>query len=202
MARVRFLLLVCVGAVVLACGEEAPTTDYEQTVMETRVERDMRMREKESVVPPDRRDAFRGLNFYDVDPTYRHVVSLQRAATPDTVMIAESTGGVRPHVRVGQVTVPLPSGPADLAVFRGEGDGKRGRLWIPFADSTNGHTTYKAGRYVDLKPVGEDSAVVDFNRTYNPTCAYNPDYACPLPPPENRIEVPVPAGEKRPSFGK
>lgn len=200
MARVRFLLLVCVGAVVLACGEEAPTTDYEQTVMETRVERDMRMREEGTVVPPNRRDAFQGLDYYEVDPTYRYVVSLQRAATPDTVMIAESTGGVRPHVRVGQVTVPLPSGPADLAVFRGESDDKQGRLWIPFADSTNGHTTYKAGRYVDLKPVGEDSAVVDFNRTYNPTCTYNPDYACPLPPPENRIDAPIPVGEKTPLF--
>lgn len=201
MVRVRFLLLVCMGTVALACGEEAPTTDYEQTVTEARVERDMRMREERSVVPPSRRDAFQGLDYYEVDPTYRYVVPLQRATTPDTVMIAESTGGVRPQVRVGRVTVSLPSGPVDLAVFRGESDDNRGRLWIPFADSTNGHTTYKAGRYVDLKPAEGDSVVVDFNRTYNPTCTYNPDYACPLPPPENRIDAPIPAGEKTPLFG-
>ncbi|PSQ71497.1 MAG: hypothetical protein BRD26_03585 [Bacteroidetes bacterium QH_1_64_81] len=197
----RFLLLVCVGAAVSACGEEAASTnDYEQTVVQDRVQRDMRMREKESVVPPDRRDAFRGLNFYDVDPTYRYVVPLRRSSTPDTVMIAESTGGLRPQVRVGRVTVPLPTGEEELVVFRGESDNPRGRLWIPFADSTNEHATYKGGRYVDLESTGTDSVVVDFNRAYNPTCAYNPDFACPLPPSENRIGAPVPAGEKKPSF--
>ena len=180
--------------------EAASTNDYEQTVVQDRVQRDMRMREKESVVPPDRRDAFRGLNFYDVDPAYRYVVPLRRSSTPDTVMIAESTGGLRPQVRVGRVTVPLPTGEEELVVFRGESDNPRGRLWIPFADSTNEHATYKGGRYVDLEPTDTDSVVVDFNRAYNPTCAYNPDFACPLPPPENRIDAPIPAGEKKPSF--
>lgn len=202
MGQIRILVLFCVGIALLSCGGEASSTsDYEQTVMQDRVQRDMQMREKESVLPPDRREAFRGLNFYEVDPAYRFVVPLQRATTPDTVMIAESTGGVRSQVRVGQVTAPLPTGKEELVVFRGQSDDPRGRLWIPFADSTNGHTTYKGGRYVDLQTADGDSVVVDFNRAYNPTCTYNPDFACPLPPPENRIDAPVPAGEKNPSFG-
>jgi uncharacterized protein (DUF1684 family) len=168
--------------------------------MEARVQRDMRMREKESVLPPDRRDAFWGLDFYEVKSSYRFVVPLRRLSAPDTVMIAESTGGVRSQVRIGRVPLSLPSDTVDLAVFRGESSESRGRLWIPFADSTNGHTTYKGGRYVDLEPTGTDSVVVDFNRAYNPTCAYNPDFACPLPPPENRIDASVPAGEKTPLF--
>lgn len=190
------------GAVVLACGQDDSTHSYRQTVLQKRVQRDMRMREKESVVPPGRRDAFRGLDFYKVDRTYRYVVPLRQSPSPDTVMVAESTGGLRPQVQVGHVTVPLPDGPTRLIVFRGEGEEQRGRLWIPFADSTNGRTTYEGGRYVDLKPVGTDtdSVVVDFNRAYNPTCAYNPEFACPLPPPENRIDAPVPAGERRPMF--
>ncbi|PSQ87921.1 MAG: hypothetical protein BRD30_07990 [Bacteroidetes bacterium QH_2_63_10] len=201
MPYVRLLLFGLLGGIFLACGEEAASTSaYEQAVMEARVQRDMRMREKTSVIPPERRDAFRGLDFYEVDPAYRFVVPLQRFSTPDTVMIAESTGGVRPQVRIGQVTIPLPKDTVTLVAFRGQGDDPRGRLWTPFADSTNGHTTYKAGRYVDLSPADGDSVVVDFNRAYNPTCAYNPDFACPLPPPENRIDAPVPAGEKRPTF--
>jgi len=169
--------------------------------MQDRVQRDMRMREDESVLPPNRRDAFRGLNYYEVNPAYHVKVPLKRFEVPDTVMIAESTGGVRPQERVGRMRVPLPSDTVELVVFRGESDDPRGRLWIPFADSTNGHATYKGGRYVDLQSVTEDSVVVDFNRAYNPTCVYNPDYACPLPPPENRIAVPVRAGEKKPRFG-
>ncbi len=201
MSRVRLLVLVFVGGALLACGEEAASTSsYEQTVMQARVQRDMQMREKNSVLPPDRRDAFQGLDFYEVDPDYRFVVPLQRFSAPDTAMIAESTGGVRSQVRVGRVTVPLPADTVELAVFQSEAENPRGRLWIPFADSTNASATYKAGRYVDLKSAEGDSVVVDFNRAYNPTCAYNPEYACPLPPPENRIAAPVPVGEKSPLF--
>ena len=201
MSTVRLLLFGLLGVLLLACGEEAASTStYEQTVMEARVQRDLQMREKPSVIPPGRRDAFRGLDFYEVDPAYRFVVPLRRFSAPDTVMVAESTGGVRPQVRVGEVRVPLPADTVGLAVFRGEGAETRGRLWIPFADPTNGQATYNAGRYVDLRPTDADSVVVDFNRAYNPTCAYNPEYACPLPPPQNRIDAPVPAGEKTPLF--
>lgn len=188
------------GTVVLACGGGSSANSYEQTIMESRVQRDMRLRKKESVLPPGRQDAFRGLDFYDVDSTYRFVVPLQRFSPPDTVMIAENTGGLRRQARVGRVPVPLPKGKTELTVFRGESDDPRGRLWIPFADSTNGNTTYKAGRYVDLQTVGTDSVVVDFNRAYNPTCVYNPDYVCPLPPEENELDAPIPAGEKTPLF--
>lgn len=182
------------------CGEGASAPTYDQKVMQERVQRDMQMREKESVLPPDRRSTFRGLDYYDVDPAYRFVVPFQEQATPDTMMLSENTGRIRAQVRVGYVKVPLPSGDVQLAVFRGASDDPRGRLWLPFADATNGDSTYSAGRYVDLTRTGSDSVVVDFNRAYNPTCTYNPEFACPLPPEENRLDVPVPAGEKTPKF--
>lgn len=202
MIQVRSLVLTGVMLLLLACGGGASSDSYEQAVLQDRVQRDMEMREKESVLPPERREVFRGLNFYEVDPSYRYTVPLRRFESPDTVMIPESTGGLRPQQQVGEVAIPLPEGTEELVVFRGEGDTPRGRLWIPFADSTNQRTTYKGGRYVDLTSTDSDSVVVDFNRAYNPTCAYNPEFACPLPPPENRIDVSVPAGEKKPSFAR
>lgn len=193
-------VLVMVLAVPTGCEESGPATGYKQTVMQDRVQRDMQMREKNSVLAPKYRDTFRGLDYYAVDSTYRYVVPLQKRPSPDTVMLAESTGRIRAQVRLGRVTVPLPSGKKQLTVFKGEGDDPRGRLWIPFADATNGDETYKAGRYVDLARADGDSVVVDFNRAYNPTCVYNPEYACPLPPEENKIDAPIPAGEKTPKF--
>ena len=92
----------------LACGANPSSEDYEQVVVQNRVARDMEMRDKESVLPPGRREAFQGLNFYEVDPAYRYTVPLRRFETPDTVMIPESTGDLRPQQRVGEVTVPLP----------------------------------------------------------------------------------------------
>lgn len=198
--RLGIVLLVLLGGGLLACGPSPSDQSYEDEVLQDRMHRDMRMRKKGSVIPPGRREAFQGLDFYQVDPRYRFVVPLRRLSSPDTLMVAESTGGVRAQVHVGRVTIPLPDGDTELWVFKGASEGRRGRLWIPFSDSTNGHTTYEGGRYVDLQPVGSDSVVVDFNRAYNPTCAYNPDFACPLPPPENRIDAPIPAGEKQPLF--
>ncbi len=195
-----FVLCAGLAVGIGGCERDSPATSYEQTVMQERVQRDMQMREKESVLPPRRRSTFRGLDYYAVDSAYRFVVPFRRQATPDTMMLAENTGRIRAQVRVGHVTVPLPSGDAQLAVFRGASDDPRGRLWVPFADATNGDDTYEAGRYVDLTRTGSDSVVVDFNRAYNPTCTYNPEYACPLPPPENRLDVSIPAGEKTPKF--
>lgn len=194
------MLCVMLAVSGLGCGDEAAESSYEQQVMQDRVQRDMQMREKTSVIPPGRLDAFQGLDYYPVDPAYRFVVPFAEQASPDTVMLAENTGRIRPQVRVGRVTVPLPSGDARLAVFRGASDDPRGRLWVPFADVTNDDSTYAAGRYVDLTRAEGDSVIVDFNRAYNPTCAYNPEYACPLPPKQNRLEVPIPAGEKTPKF--
>ena len=190
--------LLVLGAV--GCGGGPAESSYEQQIMQDRVQRDMEMREKNSVIPPRRLDAFQGLDYYAVDPAYRFVLSFQEQVASDTVMLAENTGQIRPQVRVGRVTVPLPSGDARLAVFRGASDDPRGRLWVPFADATNGDSTYSAGRYVDLERAEGDSVIVDFNRAYNPTCAYNPEFACPLPPEQNRLDVSIPAGEKTPKF--
>jgi uncharacterized protein (DUF1684 family) len=194
--------LLVVAVLATGCEESGSSAGYEQTVMQERVQRDMQMREKNSVLAPKYRDTFKGLDYFAVDSTYRYEVPLRTRPSPDTVMLAESTGRIREQVRLGRVTVPLPSGDAQLAVFKGEGDDPRGRLWIPFADATNGDATYKAGRYVDLRRTDGDSVAIDFNRAYNPTCVYNPEYACPLPPEENEIGAPIPVGEKTPKFAR
>ncbi len=199
--RFAVLLLSVLLVGTMGCGNPtSSSTAYEQGVMQERVQRDMQMRDKNSALAPNLREDFDGLDYYAVDSTYRFLTVLQRRAAPDTMMLAENTGRLQEQVRVGHVTVSLPSGDERLAVFRGAGDDPRGRLWIPFADATNGDATYKAGRYVDLIRRAEDSVVVDFNRAYNPTCVYNPEYACPLPPAENHVDAPIPAGEKIPQF--
>lgn len=200
-------LLVAVGLLtgLVACSESEPASGYAQEVLQSRVERDMEMREKDSVLPVTARASFQGLNYYPVDSTYRFVVSVRRFARPDTVMMPESTGGIMEQVKIGHVTLAFPpdSATADsvrLTVFEFQRGDARGDLWIPFTDATNGDQTYDAGRYVDLGDAPGDSVVVDFNRAYNPTCAYNPRFACPIPPPENRVGAPVPVGEKKPRF--
>lgn len=75
-------------------------------------------------------------------------------------------------------------------------------LFVPFADVTTGKETYSAGRYLDIPPTGTGLYTIDFNKAYNPTCAYNDAYECPYPPPSNRLKVAVRAGEKAPADDK
>ena len=72
-------------------------------------------------------------------------------------------------------------------------------LFLPFTDSTNGNETYEAGRYIDLKmtDIAGNSVIIDFNKSYNPYCAYKSGYQCPVPPAENHLKTWVRAGEKK-----
>ena len=113
-----------------------------------------------------------------------------------------STGGAERLERIGSVTVPFEAGPRRLGLFWMSG--YAGGLFLPFGDATNGRETYGAGRYLldaakgaDLGPgAGTGSLVVDFNFAFHPSCAFDPRWACPLTPPENRLDIPVEAGER------
>ena len=82
--------------------------------------------------------------------------------------------------------------PAQLTLYASDDSDE---LFLPFRDSTSGHESYGAGRYLELHPHGDD-VVIDFNYAYNPNCAYDPSWSCPLPPVENWIKVPIRAGER------
>ena len=80
-----------------------------------------------------------------------------------------------------------------LTVYRG---GYGDEFFLPFADATTGRETYGAGRYLEVAVQEDGMHLVDFNHAYNPYCAYNPRWSCPIPPVENRLKVPIRAGEK------
>jgi uncharacterized protein (DUF1684 family) len=104
--------------------------------------------------------------------------------------------------RFGAVTVPFPDGPRRLEVYWMEG--YAGGLFLPFRDATNGHDTYGAGRYLldaaKSADLGGDAVagtlILDFNFAFQPSCAHDPNWACPLAPPANRLDIAVRAGER------
>ena len=187
------LLLILLLA---GCADGAGQASYENRILQHRMEREMELRGDRSVLTQEARARFRGLNYFPVDSTYRFEVPLQRLPRPDTVWMAESTGGLAPQAQIGTVEIPFPNGRRQLAVFRPEG-APADQLWIPFADATNGQATYGGGRYVDVEPAAGGAVTVDFNKAYNPTCDYNPAYACPLPPEQNQLSLAVPVGEQK-----
>ena len=136
---------------------------------------------------------FHGLNYYDENPDLSLVLDVEQYDTQEVVEMQTSTGDVTTFVRWGKVSFEVDSQPAELTVYR---DTDGGEFFLPFADATSGDETYGAGRYLDLQSLPSGSVLVDFNFAYNPYCAYNERWGCPLTPPDNRLRVPIRAGEK------
>jgi uncharacterized protein (DUF1684 family) len=138
-----------------------------------------------------RRD-FEGLNYYPENDPLRFDVTAEPFTEHSHVQMQTSTGDVQDYVKFGTFQFEVDGQPAELTIYASED----GEAFVPFADATSGTETYGAGRYLELEYLGENRFHVDFNLAYNPWCAYSPDYSCPIPPKENRLQVPIRAGEK------
>jgi uncharacterized protein (DUF1684 family) len=151
----------------------------------------------QSPIPPDQREDFEGLTYFDPNPDYRFEVEIREHETKQTITVATTTEGEREYVEWGEFGFTVDGTDCTLQVYsRGEDDEG---LWLPFRDETSGDETYGAGRYLELD--AEDRTddgrwVVDFNRAYSPFCAYNEAYECPLVPMANWLDVEIRAGEQ------
>ena len=151
-----------------------------------------------SPVPKALRANLLPLRYYDIDPGYNVPAALRLSENRPVFEMPTSTGTLRRMERVGLLEFRLNGQPMSLAAFVPEGTGRIDSLFVPFADQTTGTETYSAGRYLDLHPTTTGIYAIDFNRAYNPYCAYNDTYECPFPPPSNRLKLPIRAGEKAP----
>jgi uncharacterized protein (DUF1684 family) len=142
------------------------------------------------------RAAFTGIPVYPIDAAYRVVAEFARLAAPEETAVEMSDGDEDVARMLGVASFALPDVPArlELQIFTEE---STGRLYVPFRDRTNRDETYGGGRFLYGQEDG-GSLVLDFNRACNPPCAFNPLVTCPLPPPANRLDVPVRAGERLP----
>jgi uncharacterized protein (DUF1684 family) len=148
-----------------------------------------------SPIPVAQRAAFSGLRYFKPDAAYRVVARFTRAAGLAPLPLALTGGAADAYVRWGTADFELGGRPQKLVLLQKQGETKE--LFLPFTDPTNGEQTY-GGRYLDLPvPAPEATEItLDFNAAYSPFCAYNHDYSCPKPPADNRLTVPVPAGEQ------
>jgi uncharacterized protein len=159
----------------------------------------------QSPVPAEARSRFQAAHF-DHDPSLRFELTIEPAPPPApgafALELPNSGADTLSFARVGRIAIPFADGMRTLSVFWMAG--YAGGLFIPFRDGTNGTETYGAGRYlVDAAKsadLGGDplagTLTIDFNFAFQPSCAFDPRWACPLAPPENRLEIPVRAGER------
>ena len=179
-------------------GTRVDAGAYAAQLRKARSEKDRGFRQSpESPIPEAQKARFDSLNYYPADVAFVVEAALSRNAHPDTTLLQMSDNRAEKYLRWGQAKFQVDAQAQQLAVYL-KANGKDSTLFVPFTDGTNGHDTYGGGRYLDVPlPAPEAETVeLDFNRAYNPYCAYNDAYSCPVPPAENRLQVAIAAGEK------
>lgn len=138
------------------------------------------------------RESFSGLRYFPESPALRLALPLEPFAEESLLVMQTSTGDSRTYRRLGRLRFAVDGQEVALTVFADEADS----LFLPFADALAGDETYGAGRYLEPEPLGDGRVLVDFNLAYNPYCAYNDGWSCPITPLENRLQVAIRAGEQ------
>ncbi len=163
-----------------------------------RADKDTFFREHpQSPLRQEQQASFAGLVYFSADPALvvRTRVETEGVDLEDVIVMPTTTGGEQTYRRAGVARFEVDGSPAQVTLFT-SADSRE--LFLPFRDATSGDETYGAGRYLEVEAPSLDGTVeIDFNYAYNPYCAYNPDWSCPIPPAENWLSVPIRAGEKR-----
>ena len=179
-----------------------PPRDWQEELRQLREQRDDFFRTSaESPLLPEDVPGFRGLDYWEPDPRYYFVGPINRYVEPERFSIVTTAGQTRPCEKLGWIGFTVDGTFMTLQVYRlldvdpsAGGDG----LLLPFNDGTTGKESYPAGRYLDLRIFPGGLVALDFNKAYNPSCAYgDPErFACPSTPAANRLSVRIEAGER------
>ena len=145
----------------------------------------------QSPLTPGQKKNFKGLKYFPPNPDLDLEVVVAEYPDKQQVKMQTTTGEIQVYERFGKFSFSVDGQAAELTIYRSE-DG----FFLPFVDSLASRDTYPAGRYLEPVQLDEHRFRVDFNLAYNPYCAYNEYWSCPLTPFENRLKIPIRAGEK------
>ena len=148
----------------------------------------------ESPLTREQKQNFHGLEYFPEAPELRFELGVDAFSERSQIEMQTSTGDVQSYVRYGKIRFPVEGQDVELTIYANENG-----FFLPFVDSLAGVETYPAGRYLEPEVLPGGKFLVDFNLAYNPYCAYNDQWSCPLTPFENRLKVPIRGGEKIPT---
>ncbi len=195
MKNLLYLLFV---ASLFACAQEKQVvigeTDWQQ-----QMNMDFKDVTKSPLTEKDRRK-FKTLDFFPYDVTYLVQATLKRTPDATPFKMKTTTNRLANYVQYGILYFELKGKKLQLNIYRNldliTKEAYKDYLFLPFLDVTNGNTTYGGGRYVEARIPEGTTITIDFNNAYNPYCAYNKKYSCPIVPRENYIDIPIKAGVK------
>ncbi len=179
--------------------------DYSKAILKEREEKDEFMKSDSGSPFLSEKDStqthidFKELNYFAPDIKFKVNANLVTIENKKVVVLSTSDGKEKKYLEYAFAEFSLEGKENKLLILEIMDAGPyRGTLFLAFADETSAIETYGAGRYIDLKKVpGATTMVLDFNKAYNPYCAYSDNFSCPFPPKENVLTVAVKAGEKK-----
>lgn len=192
------ILLFLLFLTVLSCSQGKEPIPGE-TVFQIKMNAEFKDASKSPLKDKDRKD-FKGLDFFKVDSTYVVTAKFERTPYETPFEMKTTTERLPVYVKYGIITFKLKGNDYRLNVYQNQDlmkkEGYDDYLFLPFLDDTNSEETYGGGRYIDLTAPEADELVIDFNKAYNPYCAYNEKYSCPIVPRDNYLDLKVEAGVK------
>jgi len=201
--KISLLCLIIGWALLVIPGCQSHLSSEEKQIVaeiqQKRTEKDSLFGKADlSPIPEIELKDFTGLNYYPIDLKWRFQGPIMQYDTilPDTIV--GTKGDLRPAQKYGYFEFEVDNKKHRLEIYtiNRADTAYQNYLFLGFTDKTTGKSTYGAGRYIDLTIRSDNNYVVDFNKAYNPYCAYNPKYTCAIPPDENTLPLAVMAGEK------
>jgi uncharacterized protein (DUF1684 family) len=172
--------------------------EYKELIQKEREEKDRFMRTSQESPFVSNPEAVKELNYFPPDEKYRVIAKLVPVENKKVVSLTTSDASEQSYLEYAYAEFDLDNRKSRLLILEVMETGpQRGNLFLAFGDQTSAGETYGAGRYLDVKKVpGASTIELDFNKSYNPYCAYVEKYSCPFPPKENLLDIPILAGEK------
>ncbi|MEZ4816907.1 MAG: DUF1684 domain-containing protein [Flavobacteriaceae bacterium] len=148
---------------------------------------------------------FTALEFYPIDLKYRVEANFVRTPNEKPFLMKTTTNRLPEYVKYGEAQFEIDGKELELTLYKstnsyGDPEKYGNQLFLPFTDLTSGDGSYGGGRFMDVTIPEGRTIILDFNKSYNPYCAYNHKYSCPIPPKENDLQVRIEAGVK--DFGE
>lgn len=197
--NILVVVVIAVAIVIVFYSMQGSQDDtaYIESIEKERAQKDQFLKtSKES--PITNPDSFQGLKYFEPDSRYRIIANLIPIQNRKVVLLATNDQKEERYVEYAYAEFSLDGVDNRLLILEMVDMGPfKGKLFLAFGDATSAAETYGAGRYLDVNKVpGATTITLDFNKAYNPYCAYNHTYSCPLPPKENLLTIAIKAGEK------
>jgi uncharacterized protein (DUF1684 family) len=190
--------IALLGVLFYTMKETASPEAYVNGIEKKREDKDHFMRSSSESPFADSLEAYSGLKYFPIDIKYRVSALIIPIQEKKVIVLPTSDGKESHYLPYAYAEFEIDGVQNKLLILEVMEMGvNRGSLFLAFGDETSAKETYGAGRYLDIRKIpGSDAMTLDFNLAYNPYCAYNDDFSCPLPPQENLLKVAVKAGEK------